>query len=115
MKKILLTLLFSTSLMAGDYDTIVYPYMEELRTEFISIHKETKYIASGLVAISSIDFTQAEGFSIGAGYAELSTYLGSSKAGAVGINYGYENINLSVKGWKTSEAHAIGIGFTIGL
>ena len=125
MKKIIITIMLSSFLSAGNYDSFMNPYLDEIRLDIDSavaqiqnetrqVQKETSDIGAGLIAISAIDFTKDTGFSIGAGYGELSTYIGVSKAGAVGINYGYRNVSVNVKGWKTKEAHSIGVGAVIG-
>ncbi len=84
-------------------------------------HKSALDRDAGLQAMGSVDFSpDHKGLSLGIGFGTVSSFDGSSNAGAIGAQYGldeYEDydIAVNVKGWRTSsDNYGIGVGAVIG-
>lgn len=121
MKKLILLLLMTASLMANDlvmikstlnaYNTQFNNYMEQ----FDNYNQELLTTSAGLTAISNIDFNpNHQGLSVGIGLATTESTFGNGDAIAFGLQYGYKNVAVNVKGTTNgNNNYLLGTGIVI--
>ena len=120
MKKLLLALLATSSLMATDYysimNEIAQQEIDEFRTEFNDYSSVVIEASAAIVALSNIDFNpDHKGWSVGVGLATIHSGYGNGNAYAIGTQYSFEYGALNIKGsYNTSNEYIIGSGFIIG-
>ena len=120
MKKLLLALLATSSLMATDYysimNEIAQQEIDEFRTEFNDYSSIVIESSAAIVALSNIDFNpDHKGWSVGVGVAAVHSGYGNGVAYAIGTQYSFEYGALNIKGsYNTSDEYIIGYGFVVG-
>lgn len=98
-----------------DIGYLVDPYIAMLRYEAFVFQDSMAQAAAGVQALTLVDFNPDHlGWSVGVGVSNFDSYIGSYNAAAAGVQYGWENIALNIKGWQTADSHMIGLGAVIG-
>jgi hypothetical protein len=127
MKKLILLILTTASLMANDivmiksmlndYNTQLTSYttqFNEYIAQFNSYNQELLTTSAGLTAISNIDFNpNHQGLSAGIGLATTKSTFGNGDAVAFGIQYGHNNVAINVKGTTNGNSYLLGSGIVI--
>ncbi len=120
MKKLLLALLTTSSLMATDYTSIINAIaqqeVDKFRAEFAEYNALVVDTSAAMIAMSNIDFNpDHKGWSAGVGLATVHSGYGNGNAYAIGTQYSFEYGALNIKGsYKQSNEYIIGTGFVIG-
>ena len=120
MKKMILLVIFTASLHAIDYTSIINTIAQEevnkFRSEFTTYNKKIATASAAIVSMSNIDFSpDHKGFSFGIGVATTRSDFGDGVAGAIGIQYGFSHGAINVKySHNNSDEYILGSGIVIG-
>ena len=108
-------IIFGFTAKADPYIDYMNGMMSNFNTEFSNYNALVVDTSAAMIAVSNIDFFKHEGWSGGFGVATIHTEYGNGNAYALGVQYGYKDIAINMKGsYKGSNEFIIGTGMVIG-